>query len=53
MGPTRASPGRFGTCSAAHASREIVATIAKESRPRTQTVAGYDLTFSPVKSESS
>jgi hypothetical protein len=29
--------------------REIAATIAKESRPRTQTVAGYDLTFSPVK----
>ena len=28
------------------------ATIAKESRPRTQTVAGYDLTFSPVKSVS-
>jgi hypothetical protein len=26
--------------------REIAATIAKESRPRTQTVAGYDLTFS-------
>src|SRR4029453_8101493 len=33
--------------------REITATIAKESRPRTQTVAGYDLTFSPVKSVSS
>jgi conjugative relaxase-like TrwC/TraI family protein len=33
--------------------REIAATIAKESRPRTQTVAGYDLTFSPVKSVSS
>jgi conjugative relaxase-like TrwC/TraI family protein len=32
--------------------REIVATIAKLSRPRTQTVAGYDLTFSPVKSVS-
>ena len=29
--------------------REIAATLAKESRPRTQTVAGYDLTFSPVK----
>jgi hypothetical protein len=28
--------------------REIAATIAKQSRPRTQTVAGYDLTFSPV-----
>src|SRR6186997_3365328 len=26
--------------------------IAKESRPRTQTVAGYDLTFSPIKSVS-
>jgi conjugative relaxase-like TrwC/TraI family protein len=32
--------------------REIAATIAKKSRPRTQTVAGYDLTFSPVKSVS-
>ena len=32
--------------------REIAATIAKESHPRTQTVAGYDLTFSPVKSVS-
>ena len=32
--------------------REIAATIAKESRPRIQTVAGYDLTFSPVKSVS-
>ena len=30
----------------------IAATIAKDSRPRTQTVAGYDLTFSPVKSVS-
>jgi hypothetical protein len=29
---------------------ELAATIAKRSRPRTQTVAGYDLTFSPVKS---
>src|SRR5215213_8261112 len=33
--------------------REIAATIAKQSRPRTQAVAGYDLTFSPVKSVSS
>jgi hypothetical protein len=33
--------------------REITATIAKQSRPHTQTVAGYDLTFSPVKSVSS
>jgi conjugative relaxase-like TrwC/TraI family protein len=33
--------------------REVAATIAKQSRPRTQTVAGYDLTFSPVKSVSS
>jgi conjugative relaxase-like TrwC/TraI family protein len=33
--------------------REIAATIAKGSRPPTQTVAGYDLTFSPVKSVSS
>jgi conjugative relaxase-like TrwC/TraI family protein len=32
--------------------REIAATIAKKSRPPTQTVAGYDLTFSPVKSVS-
>jgi hypothetical protein len=32
--------------------RETAATIAKQSRPRTQTVAGYDLTFSPVKSVS-
>jgi conjugative relaxase-like TrwC/TraI family protein len=32
--------------------REIAATIAKESRPRTKTVAGYYLTFSPVKSVS-
>jgi TrwC relaxase len=32
--------------------REIAATIAKHSRTRTQTVAGYDLTFSPVKSVS-
>ncbi len=32
--------------------REIAASIAKQSRPRTQTVAGYDLTFSPVKSVS-
>ena len=30
--------------------REIAATIAKHSRPRTNAVAGYDLTFSPVKS---
>lgn len=32
--------------------REITATIAKNSRPRTNAVAGYDLTFSPVKSVS-
>jgi conjugative relaxase-like TrwC/TraI family protein len=32
--------------------REIAAIIAKLSRPRSQTVAGYDLTFSPVKSVS-
>jgi conjugative relaxase-like TrwC/TraI family protein len=32
--------------------RELSATIAKHSRPRTQAVAGYDLTFSPVKSVS-
>ncbi|WP_338752261.1 MobF family relaxase [Janibacter alittae] len=32
--------------------REIAATIAKSSRPRTTAVAGYDLTFSPVKSVS-
>jgi hypothetical protein len=27
--------------------RELAGQIAKESRPRTQTIAGYDLTFSP------
>jgi conjugative relaxase-like TrwC/TraI family protein len=32
--------------------RELAGQIAKHSRPRTQTVAGYDLTFSPVKSVS-
>jgi conjugative relaxase-like TrwC/TraI family protein len=32
--------------------RELAGQIAKNSRPRTQTVAGYDLTFSPVKSAS-
>ncbi|HZI98263.1 MAG TPA: MobF family relaxase, partial [Actinomycetales bacterium] len=32
--------------------RELAAQIAKHSRPRTQAVAGYDLTFSPVKSVS-
>jgi conjugative relaxase-like TrwC/TraI family protein len=32
--------------------RELAEQIAKGSRPRTQTVAGYDLTFSPVKSVS-
>ena len=32
--------------------RELAAQIAKDSQPRTQTVAGYDLTFSPVKSVS-
>jgi conjugative relaxase-like TrwC/TraI family protein len=32
--------------------RETAAVIAKKSRPRTQTVAGYDLSFSPVKSVS-
>ena len=30
--------------------RELAATIAKNSRPKTTAVAGYDLTFSPVKS---
>ncbi|MDC5696309.1 relaxase domain-containing protein [Intrasporangium calvum] len=33
--------------------REVAATIAKHSRPRTNAVAGYDLTFSPVKAVSS
>jgi conjugative relaxase-like TrwC/TraI family protein len=33
--------------------RELTGQIAKDSRPRTQTVAGYDLAFSPVKSVSS
>src|SRR5215210_669203 len=32
--------------------RELAASIARHSRPRTQAVAGYDLTFSPVKSVS-
>jgi conjugative relaxase-like TrwC/TraI family protein len=32
--------------------RELAGQIAKDSRPRIQTVAGYDLTFSPVKSVS-
>jgi conjugative relaxase-like TrwC/TraI family protein len=32
--------------------RELAGQIARDSRPRTQTVAGYDLTFSPVKSVS-
>lgn len=32
--------------------RELAAAIAKHSRPRTNAVAGYDLTFSPVKSVS-
>ena len=32
--------------------RELAAQIAKDSRPRSQTVAGFDLTFSPVKSVS-
>jgi conjugative relaxase-like TrwC/TraI family protein len=32
--------------------RELTGQIAKDSRPRTHTVAGYDLTFSPVKSVS-
>src|SRR4029450_11324847 len=32
--------------------REIAATIAKQSRPRTPTVVGYALTFPPVKSVS-
>jgi conjugative relaxase-like TrwC/TraI family protein len=32
--------------------RELAGQIAEDSRPRTQTVAGYDLTFSPVKSVS-
>jgi len=32
--------------------RELAAAIAKHSRPKTNAVAGYDLTFSPVKSVS-
>jgi conjugative relaxase-like TrwC/TraI family protein len=32
--------------------RELAGQIARDSRPRTQTVAGFDLTFSPVKSVS-
>jgi hypothetical protein len=30
--------------------RELAGQIAKDARPRERTVAGYDLTFSPVKS---
>jgi len=33
--------------------RELAGTIAKHSRPAAQTIAGFDLTFSPVKSVSS
>jgi hypothetical protein len=33
--------------------REVAGTIAKHSRPGPQSVAGFDLTFSPVKSVSS
>ncbi|KAA1397786.1 MobF family relaxase [Aeromicrobium ginsengisoli] len=32
--------------------RELSATVAKHTRPKTTAVAGYDLTFSPVKSVS-
>lgn len=32
--------------------RELAATVAKLTRPKTTAVAGYDLTFSPVKSVS-
>jgi hypothetical protein len=32
--------------------REVAGTIAKHSRPGSQTIAGFDLTFSPVKSVS-
>ncbi|MFC3687274.1 MobF family relaxase [Aquipuribacter hungaricus] len=32
--------------------RELAGSIARQSRPRTTAVAGYDLTFSPVKSVS-
>ena len=32
--------------------RELAGQLAKDSRPRSKTVAGYDLTFSPVKSVS-
>ena len=32
--------------------RELSGHVARESRPRTATVAGYDMTFSPVKSVS-
>jgi conjugative relaxase-like TrwC/TraI family protein len=32
--------------------RELAAAIAKHSRPQTTAIAGYDLTFSPVKSVS-
>lgn len=36
-----------------HDARELAAAIAKHSRPKTTAVAGFDLTFSPVKSVSS
>ncbi|UFN45180.1 MobF family relaxase [Nocardioides okcheonensis] len=39
------SPGADGA-------RELAAVIARHSRPKTTAVAGYDLTFSPVKSVS-
>ncbi|GAA2153500.1 DNA primase catalytic core [Humibacillus xanthopallidus] len=47
----RAEHGR-DPASGSDGAREIAATIAKHSRPRTTAVAGYDLTFSPVKSVS-
>jgi hypothetical protein len=42
----------FGPQCSAHGEAELAGQIAKDSRPRNQTVAGYDLTFSPVKSVS-
>ena len=43
----RAEHGREATDA-----RELAATVAKHSRPKTTAVAGFDLTFSPVKSVS-
>jgi TrwC relaxase len=43
---------RFARCRSPEDAHELAAAIAKQSRPQTNAVAGYDLTFSPVKSVS-